>query len=668
MPKGQLIFISLDDEMLAGSLRLAYVFETKAAFVYVDAQTEKILKRVPLIQACFGHIHSASHTEACSHEATKPLRSVLGDADRAAFVANTFTHQTGLYPAGQRQQTFEANQNPNVQGSFILTANTPQVQNALVIRRDENQNNIDFFRDNDGTQRVTVFRFDTSDPIPDNAGDNWGVNNQPDVTTYWVAWRTYEYFRDKFGINGLDGNGGIAEAWILPQLENNAFFTRDGRRMLIGRSTFNNAFFSNVDILAHEYGHGLSKFLTTGANGTGFDFSAEPNALNEGFSDIIGKAIERHLMPDITDWQILDGLGDERLIRRMNNPLASGGPQGQPQPVVYGGNNWDTALNTSGHRNSGVLSGWFFRVATHQNMGANVDARFKNALTVAIRALDYYLFSSSNYQDVRNATIRVARNFYGGCSPQERAVVAEWNTANVRDNNYGPCFADCIANPPQIVSTSSPTICGQEVTFTLRANTAFTIWLGRPQARFSIRDPGGNTLGSANGNYVDNVDVTIRLPSSGAAFNLTAGIQPGSVGGVTCHEEKQNRAIAIQCANPCDFSSGRRRIGTFNGQEVQIRQYANGKRAIVTADLVNPGSWLADRHFPRGDNFWNNPQFQRDFGMDALQGCLNAGSTGQNGEVFPSGLTPPVGYVSGTLNGGVYFKWGSVLSVRRNIL
>jgi Thermolysin metallopeptidase, alpha-helical domain len=119
------------------------------------------------------------------------------------------------------------------------------------------------------------------------------------------------------------------------------------------------------------------------------------------------------------------------------------------------------------------LSGWFYRLANRQDMGAGQNAQFDNAFTIAIRATDLYLSGSSNYQDMRNATIRAAQTYFGGCSQQERAVVAEWNTAGVFDANYGPCFRDCAANPPTVVSISSPANCGQPVTIT--AGSAQTI-------------------------------------------------------------------------------------------------------------------------------------------------------------------------------------------------
>lgn len=103
--------------------------------------------------------------------------------------------------------------------------------------------------------------------------------------------------------------------------------------------------------------------------------------------------------------------------------------------------------------------------------------------------------------------------------------------------------------------------------------------------------------------------------------------------------------------NPCDFSSGPRRVGTWNGFEEQIRQFPNGIRALVAAEV---GSYN-DKYFPRGDNFWDN--FTKDAGADQYRSCLNAGETAWYGNSMPGTVSPPSGYQSGnTPDGSVFFS------------
>ncbi|AQG78501.1 hypothetical protein AWR27_03580 [Spirosoma montaniterrae] len=97
----------------------------------------------------------------------------------------------------------------------------------------------------------------------------------------------------------------------------------------------------------------------------------------------------------------------------------------------------------------------------------------------------------------------------------------------------------------------------------------------------------------------------------------------------------------------CDFSQPRR-VGVWNGLEVQIRQYGD-KRVLVTA-VVGSAS---DKHYPRGDNFWD--AFTKDSGADALRGCLNGGNTNYGGLDAPANLNAPSGYQSGRETDGAFF-------------
>ncbi len=100
--------------------------------------------------------------------------------------------------------------------------------------------------------------------------------------------------------------------------------------------------------------------------------------------------------------------------------------------------------------------------------------------------------------------------------------------------------------------------------------------------------------------------------------------------------------------NPCDVSTPRQ-VGTWNNLIVQIRQFPNNKRALVTAVAGSAN----DKYYPRGDNFWDN--FTKDPGADQYRACLNAGESGWYGLSFPGGISPPAGYQQGTTADGATF-------------
>ena len=101
--------------------------------------------------------------------------------------------------------------------------------------------------------------------------------------------------------------------------------------------------------------------------------------------------------------------------------------------------------------------------------------------------------------------------------------------------------------------------------------------------------------------------------------------------------------------NPCDVSP--RHVGTWNGLNVEIRTFANGQHALVTAI---PGS-SNDKYYVRGNNFWDN--FTKDGGADQYRPCLNVGDTDWWGMTKPGSVNPPSGYQQGTSpDGAIYFS------------
>lgn len=110
----------------------------------------------------------------------------------------------------------------------------------------------------------------------------------------------------------------------------------------------NGTLLSTVDVVGHEYGHGVTNHLVTGWLRT----NSEPGSLNEGFSDIIGSVMERELLPDGGSndrdyWRIGENVV---LIRDMANLHNSGQPQTYHEPGFWQFN------PASPHHNNGVLN------------------------------------------------------------------------------------------------------------------------------------------------------------------------------------------------------------------------------------------------------------------------------------------------------------------------
>ncbi|AQG78478.1 hypothetical protein AWR27_03460 [Spirosoma montaniterrae] len=176
----------------------------------------------------------------------------------------------------------------------------------------------------------------------------------------------------------------------------------------------------------------------------------------------------------------------------------------------------------------------------------------------------------------------------------------------------------------------------------------------------------GNTLLAPQGSRYTWVDEYGDVTNSNAVMSNQRGVSANGGGGL-CRAIVQNtqgnviftQAVSMPYTliddtgggntNTCDVGQPRR-VGSWNGMEVQIRQF-NDRRVLV---LVQPGS-STDKHYPRGDNFWDS--FSKDGGADQYRGCLNGGNTGWGGMEGPAGLATPAGYrASQEADGAKFFE------------
>ncbi|OZI05388.1 hypothetical protein BWI93_25785 [Siphonobacter sp. BAB-5385] len=79
------------------------------------------------------------------------------------------------------------------------------------------------------------------------------------------------------------------------------------------------------------------------------------------------------------------------------------------------------------------MNKWFHLVSTGGTFnGQNVNAIGPHAAQqIVYWALANYLQSQSTYSDARWSTMAAARDIYGECSNEHRAVIAAWNAVNV---------------------------------------------------------------------------------------------------------------------------------------------------------------------------------------------------------------------------------------------
>jgi len=374
-PKGKLVYYSGERDVTPAALRLAYKFDIYAQqplsrqLVFVDAINGKILGKRELI-----HETNATGTAQTAFSGTQTITTDytgatyrLRETGRGNGI-NTYNLQTGV----------------NYGAAVDFTD------------ADNNWNNVNAAKDEYATD------------------------------AHWATEKTYDYFFQKFNRNSIDNAGMALNSYLHYSVGYfNAFW--DGNRMTYGDgdAAHGNKPLTSLDVCGHEITHGITERTSN------LVYSYESGAMNEGFSDIFGTAIEAFARPGNTDWLIG---GDFYTIRNMSNPNAFN------HPDTYGGTYWYTGGGDNGgvHFNSGVLNYWFYLLTVgcsgvnDHNVSFNVSGIGMNkAAAIAYRLNTYYLVSTSEYYDARILGIQAAEDLYGIGSNEAIQTANAWTAVGL---------------------------------------------------------------------------------------------------------------------------------------------------------------------------------------------------------------------------------------------
>jgi bacillolysin len=233
------------------------------------------------------------------------------------------------------------------------------------------------------------------------------------VSAHYNGGLAYDYFKNTFNRNSIDGQGGTITAFINVtderQSMDNAYW--NGEAMFYGNG--GSVFYPlarGLDVAGHEMTHGVIQ------NTANLRYQGEPGALNESFADIFGVMIDRD------DWQIGEDVIKDRtsfrtgFLRDMVNPnnggtsLNDGGYQPKQVSEQYRG----SQDNGGVHINSGIPNRAFYLFATSTAVGK------AKAEQVFYRTLTQYLEASSNFLDCRASVEAACKDLY----PNDAALLA----------------------------------------------------------------------------------------------------------------------------------------------------------------------------------------------------------------------------------------------------
>jgi len=281
---------------------------------------------------------------------------------------------------------------------------------------------------NNGTTTCTTFT------DPDNIWGNGHNGNRQSagVDAHYGAAVTYDYFKNVHGRNGIFGDGrGVPSRVHFGNDVDNAFW--DGVQMTYGDDERNETPWVALDIAGHEMSHGVTGALA------GLLRNGEPGGLDEATSDIFGSMVEFYAdnPADPADYMIGEKVapyGNGTALRYMYDPSLDGASHSCWSPSTAG---------VDVHFSSGVGNHFFFMLAEgsggtaygtspvcHNAPAVSGIGRGK-AERIWYRALSRYFVSTTDYWHARQDTLNAARDLYGLCGVEYRAVQAAWKAVDV---------------------------------------------------------------------------------------------------------------------------------------------------------------------------------------------------------------------------------------------
>jgi Zn-dependent metalloprotease len=260
--------------------------------------------------------------------------------------------------------------------------------------------------------------------------DLWGNGNATNRETGCVdalfgAQVEDRMLKQVLGRNSFDGVGG---AWPIRVGLNdvNAFY--DGTQVQVGHNTVNQ-FIGNIDVIAHELGHGIDDHTPGGISGGG---------TSEFVADTFGASTESFAnepapfdVPDFTVGEQINLVGDGP-IRNMANPSLLGDPNcfssSIPTTEVHAaagpGNHWFYLLAEGSNPTNG------FPTSPTCNGSTVVGLGVTKAIKIMFNAM-LMKTSASSYLTYRTTTLQAAKNLFSGSCVEFNTVKAAWNAVSV---------------------------------------------------------------------------------------------------------------------------------------------------------------------------------------------------------------------------------------------
>jgi len=341
----------------------------------------------------------------------------------------------------------------------------------------------------------------SSGTVFSKSSDSWGTGNPTSketgcVDAMWAAQKEWDMLKNWLGRNGHDGSG---RSWPVKVGLNDVNAYWDGSSISIGHNNANE-WIASMDVVGHEYGHGIDQFTPGGAN--------NESGLGEGTGDIFGALTEAYA----NEPSPYDTPGDY-LVGEMVNLVGQGPIRNMYDPSQLGDPNcWSTAIpNTEVHAAAGPLNHWFYLMSEGSAPGGgkpNSPTCNSSSVTgMGIQNAGKVFYggmllktSGFTYKKYRTATLTSAKNLDATCGLFNKTKAA-WDAVSVPAQTGDPT---CSGNPGQDFSMSVSPATGSV-------------------------DPGASATATVSTTTTSGTAQTVNLTATGAPSGVTVSFSPASV-------------------------------------------------------------------------------------------------------------------------------------------
>ena len=346
--------------------------------------------------------------------------------------------------------------------------------------------------------------------------DLWGNGNATSretgcVDALYAAQQMKSMMSSWLGRNGMNGSGG----WVPIRVglnDINAYY--DGTQIQIGKNQAG-AWISSMDVVVHEFGHGVDDKTPGGISGGG---------TQEFIGDALAAATEYY------DGQVAPYDSPDHTVGEEVNLVGQGPIRDGSNPANVG----DPACYTSSiptaevHAAAGPGDHWFYllsRGGVSTCDGTSVAGLGEQAAIKVLYNAMLMKTTSSNYLKYRTWTLTAAKNLDSTCA-QFNAVKNAWDAVNVPAQTADPTCGGTTTPP-----TTTPPPTGGNVLANPGFESGAASWAGttgvittntgRPARTGSYKAWfGGNGTTST-----ESLTQTVTIPSSATAANLSYWIR-----------------------------------------------------------------------------------------------------------------------------------------------